>query len=66
MPLNVLDPEGDVSTALSAESNYEELSQEQKDATGFSHRVTQGDGQIGFLTQEQYDNLNLNNESTPQ
>ena len=66
VPLNVLDPEGDVSTALSAESNYEELSQEQKDATGFSHRVTQGDGQIGFLTQEQYDNLNLNNESTPQ
>tara|TARA_R100000329_G_scaffold98826_1_gene81661 strand:+ start:2342 stop:4876 length:2535 start_codon:yes stop_codon:yes gene_type:complete len=66
VPLNVLDPEGDVSTALSAESNYEELSQEAKEATGFSHKVTQGDGQVNFITEEQYNNLNLNNESTPQ
>ena len=63
VPMNVLEGGSQDSASTSTDTTYTKLDEEVQKATGFAYMINNGEG---FLTQEEYDNLNLNNESTDQ
>ena len=63
IPMNVLEGGSQDSASTSTDTTYTKLDEDTQNATGFAYMIGDNDG---FLTQEEYDNLNLNNESTDQ
>ena len=63
VPMNVLEGGSQDSASTSTDIKYTELDEDTQNATGFAYMIGDNDG---FLTQEEYNNLNLNNESTDQ